>query len=99
MSWSICIATSAIAPRGTFINTFRMEYLGHLIKNNIALCTFDFSACGNAEGEYVTMGYYEQEDVRLVIKYISKMIKIRNIGLWGRSIGAVSALLYLAKTI
>ena len=27
------------------------------------------------------------------------MIKIKNIGLWGRSMGAVSALLYLAKTI
>ena len=27
------------------------------------------------------------------------MIKIRNIALWGRSMGAVSALLYLTKTI
>jgi hypothetical protein len=27
------------------------------------------------------------------------MIKINKIGLWGRSMGAVSALLYLAKTI
>jgi len=37
--------------------------------------------------------------VRKVIDHISKMIKIKNIGLWGRSMGAVSALLYLAKTI
>lgn len=35
-----------------------MEYLGKLIKQNIALCCFDFSGCGNAEGEFVTLGYY-----------------------------------------
>jgi alpha/beta superfamily hydrolase len=43
-----------------------MEYLGKLVKNSLALCTFDFSGCGNAEGEYVTLGYYEQEDLRLI---------------------------------
>lgn len=44
-----------------------MEYLGKLIKNNLALCSFDFTGSGNAEGEFITLGYYEQEDLRLVI--------------------------------
>jgi hypothetical protein len=47
----------AIKPKGNFIINFRMEYISILIKNNISLCTFDFPGCGNAEGEYVTLGY------------------------------------------
>lgn len=35
-----------------------MEYLGKLIKAGLGLCTFDFSSCGNAEGEYVGQGYF-----------------------------------------
>lgn len=40
-----------------------MEYIGHLIRKNISLCTFDFSGCGNSEGEYISLGYYEQHDL------------------------------------
>lgn len=76
-----------------------MEYLGKFIKNNIALCTFDFSGCGNAEGEYVTLGYYEQEDLRLVIEHIKTLDFINYLAIWGRSMGAVTTMLYLNKTI
>jgi len=53
----------ATEPKGTFIFTFRMEYLGYLIRNNISICTFDFSGCGNSEGDYISLGYYEQQDL------------------------------------
>lgn len=76
-----------------------MEYLGKFIKHNLALCTFDFSGCGNAEGEFVTLGYYEQEDLRLVVDYLRAMEDINYLALWGRSMGAVTSILYLAKTI
>jgi alpha/beta superfamily hydrolase len=76
-----------------------MEYLGKLTRHNIALCTFDFSGSGNAEGEFVTLGYYEQEDLRLVVDYLRMDRKIGDLALWGRSMGAVAALLYLGKTI
>ncbi len=65
--------------------------------NKIALCTFDFSGCGNAEGEYISLGYYEQDDLEEVINYLKKYPKINNIALWGRSMGAVTTLLYLAN--
>lgn len=73
------------------------EYLRKLLVNKIALCTFDFSGCGNAEGEYVSLGYHEQDDLEEVINYLKKYPKINNIALWGRSMGAVTTLLYLAK--
>ena len=74
-----------------------MEYLGKLIRQNISLVTFDFSGSGNAEGQYVTLGYYEQEDLQEVVDYIRKNSKVKSIALWGRSMGAVTALLYLNK--
>ena len=76
-----------------------MEYLGSFIKQNLALCTFDFSGCGNADGEYVTLGYYEQEDLRLVTEYIRTLDSINYLAIWGRSMGAVTSMLYLSKTI
>ena len=44
-----------------------MEYIGNLLKQKIAVCGFDFCGCGNAEGDYLTMGYYEQQDIKLVV--------------------------------
>ena len=75
-----------------------MEYLGHLMRLNISLCTFDFSGCGNSEGDYVSLGYYEQYDLNEIINYIRKKPQITTIGIWGRSMGAVTALLYLKKS-
>jgi dienelactone hydrolase len=43
------------------------------------------------------LGYYEQEDLQEVVDYIRKNSKVKSIALWGRSMGAVTALLYLNK--
>lgn len=39
------------------------------------------------------MGYYEKDDIKAVVKHLEHL-GIAQIGLWGRSMGAVSALLY-----
>jgi hypothetical protein len=46
----ICMETVVTKLKGNFVLMHRMEYLSELIKNNISLCTFDFSGCGNSEG-------------------------------------------------
>ena len=61
----------------------------------MGLCAFDFNGCGNAEGEYISLGFYEKMQVSLVIGELRKDQKIGNLALWGRSMGAVTALLYL----
>ena len=68
-----------------------------MIRNNISLCTFDFTGCGNSEGEYVTLGYNEWKDVEEVYNYVRGKKKVTQIGLWGRSMGAVTALKYAHK--
>ena len=61
------------------------------------MCTFDFAGCGNSEGEYVTLGYNEWRDVEEVYNYVRAKSKVTDIGIWGRSMGAVTALKYLNK--
>lgn len=65
-----------------------------LLPKNICLFSFDFSGCGRSEGEYISLGYYEKEDVHSVIEFLQKSKKVSKIALWGRSMGAVTAIMY-----
>ena len=56
--------------------------------------SFDFSGSGLSEGEYVSLGYYEAMDLDTVVSYLQMSEDVKSIVLWGRSMGAVSALAY-----
>jgi pimeloyl-ACP methyl ester carboxylesterase len=62
----------------------------------LGVLAFDFAGCGKSDGRYISLGHYEQLDVRLVVRYASETLGIRRIGVWGRSMGAATALLYTA---
>lgn len=63
------------------------------------ICVFDFSGCGNSEGEWVTLGLKERDDVKAVLMHLEIGMKIKDFFLWGRSMGAVSCMLMLAEEI
>jgi alpha-beta hydrolase superfamily lysophospholipase len=63
-------------------------------QEGIALCLFDFLGSGVSSGEYVSLGLFEQLQVEQVINFITDKFKIGTVGIWGRSMGAVTALLY-----
>lgn len=42
----------------------------------------------------MSLGANEQHDLDVVIKYLRRMNRVSSIGLWGRSMGAVTALMY-----
>lgn len=65
-----------------------------LLSMNITLFALDFSGCGKSEGDYISLGYYEKVDVECVVKFLRSSQKVSTIGLWGRSMGAVTALMY-----
>ena len=75
----------------------RLEALG-IIKNllplNITVFAFDFSGSGKSDGDYISLGWHESDDVECVINFLKKTNKVSTIGLWGRSMGAVTALIY-----
>jgi pimeloyl-ACP methyl ester carboxylesterase len=58
------------------------------------ICSFDFSGAGHSEGEYVTLGYLEKNDIKAVVEFLRNEFKIKKIIIYGRSMGAVSALRY-----
>lgn len=58
---------------------------------------FDFAGTGLSTGKYVTLGIKESEDVRLVLKNLRKKHSYSEFYLWGRSMGASTAIMYSAK--
>ena len=69
-----------------------------LLPMSITVFCFDFSGCGKSDGDWVTLGSHkEQDDLQTVINYLRSTNKVSLIGLWGRSMGAVTSIFYSAK--
>ncbi|VFQ60705.1 unnamed protein product [Cuscuta campestris] len=68
-----------------------------LLSSNITVFTLDFSGSGLSDGDYVSLGWHEKNDLKVVVTYLRSNPKISRIGLWGRSMGAVTCLLYGAE--
>lgn len=65
-----------------------------LLEANINVFTFDFPGCGHSEGEYISLGYHEKNDLKEIVDFLSTLPDVGNIGLWGRSMGAATGLIY-----
>lgn len=68
-----------------------------LLPSNITLFALDFSGSGLSGGNYVSLGWHEKNDLKVVVSYLRSNTNISRIGLWGRSMGAVTSLLYGAE--
>ncbi|XP_024034873.1 uncharacterized protein LOC18032224 isoform X2 [Citrus clementina] len=68
-----------------------------LLASNITVFTLDFSGSGLSGGEHVTLGWNEKDDLKAVVDYLRADGNVSMIGLWGRSMGAVTSLLYGAE--
>ncbi|XP_075666879.1 uncharacterized protein LOC142636512 [Castanea sativa] len=68
-----------------------------LLPSYITVLTLDFSGSGLSDGDYVSLGWHERDDLKVVVSYLRSNKNISRIGLWGRSMGAVTSLLYGAE--
>lgn len=68
-----------------------------LVTRRVSVFCFDWAGCGLSEGEYVSLGWHERDDLATVIDYLRRSPHCGPIALWGRSMGAVSALLHLDR--
>jgi alpha-beta hydrolase superfamily lysophospholipase len=59
-------------------------------------CIFDFAGYGNSEGKTVSLGCKEIWDIQCVMNHLQDNCNQYKFILWGRSMGAVAALLYLS---
>ena len=74
-----------------------LSLLDFCIESGIGLCVFDFSGCGKSEGQYSTLGWREQNDLEILVNIVLTRYKATKIVLWGRSMGAVTALFYAKR--
>lgn len=65
-----------------------------LLPYNITVFAFDFTGSGLSEGDYVSLGFYEKQDVGTVVEYLWSTKRVSRIGLWGRSMGAATSIMY-----
>lgn len=79
---------------GVPFRLFSQRIVHYLLSRDITVFTFDFAGCGLSEGPYISLGYYERDDVDFVFKYLRQLGTVSSIGIWGRSMGAVTALMY-----
>lgn len=71
-----------------------LETIKYLLPQNISMFCFDFAGCGNSDGEYISLGWWEREDVAMIVEHLRAKRNVSTIALWGRSMGAVTALLH-----
>lgn len=71
-----------------------LPQLSYLLSLGVAVFSFDFAGSGKSDGEYVSLGYYEREDLACVIAHLRSTNVVSTIALWGRSMGAATALMF-----
>ena len=71
-----------------------MNILKVLLKRNINLFVFDFAGSGQSEGDFISLGYHESHDLGNVIDFLEKIPGVGKIGIWGRSMGAATGMIY-----
>jgi len=71
-----------------------LPQLSYLLSLGVAVFSFDFAGSGKSDGEYVSLGYYEREDLACVIAHLRATNVVSTIALWGRSMGAATSLMF-----
>ncbi|RHY24372.1 hypothetical protein DYB25_009117 [Aphanomyces astaci] len=65
-----------------------------VLSTGATVVALDCIGCGLSDGDYITLGYFERDDVHAVVEHLRSIESVSTIGLWGRSMGAVTALLH-----
>ena len=79
---------------GNASSQFEGQFLvPNVCKHGIFVCCFDFAGCGCSGGEYVSLGYFEKQDTEFLIDQLHTHFNLGPFILWGRSMGAATALL------
>lgn len=74
-----------------------LPLVDHILEAKMTLFCFDFAGCGKSEGNYISLGWFEKDDVEIIINFLRKERKVSTVALWGRSMGAATALLHASR--
>lgn len=70
-----------------------LDIVPTVLSQGMTLFSFDFSGSGRSDGEFISLGWFERDDVSTVVEYLRKDKRVSTIALWGRSMGASTALM------
>lgn len=73
------------------------ELVPYLAKENITLFCFDWPGCGKSEGDYISLGWYERDELNVIVDYLRTHRKVSAVALWGRSMGAATTLMHASR--
>lgn len=54
-----------------------------LLKRDINIFVFDFAGCGLSEGEFISLGWHEKDDLKIIVDFVERIPGVSKIGLWG----------------
>ena len=97
--WALRAATAAV-PTIVYLHgnsscrAEAIDVIPTVLGSGCSLFAFDFAGCGLSQGEYVSLGYFESQDLKVIVDYLRASGRVTMIGLWGRSMGAVTAIMY-----
>ena len=75
-----------------------LQQLSYFLSLGASVCSFDFAGSGMSDGDFVSLGYYEREDLATVVAHLrARLGAAVKIALWGRSMGAATALMYASR--
>jgi dienelactone hydrolase len=74
-----------------------MDTLHELLPRDITVFCLDFSGSGKSEGEYISLGHFEEQDLEAVVTHLRSTGHTSAVGLWGRSMGGATAVLRAAR--
>lgn len=74
-----------------------MNVIPLLGEMDMGVIAFDFIGCGNSDGGYLTYGVNESKDAETVLREAYKYINISKLTVWGRSMGAVTAIIFAER--
>ena len=58
-----------------------LNNLRYLLPFNMTVVCFDFAGCGISDGEYISLGHYEKDDLKMVIDFLRNDKGVSTIGI------------------
>jgi pimeloyl-ACP methyl ester carboxylesterase len=74
-----------------------LQALHTALRAGAHFCALDFQGSGLSEGEIVTWGWCENNDVVDAVKFLLNKARVKKLALWGRQLGAATAMSYAAR--
>lgn len=75
-----------------------LPQLSFLLSQGVfGVASLDFTGSGQSDGDYVSLGYYERYDLETMLQYLQQTYGNLEIVLWGRSMGASTALMHASQ--